>query len=419
MANSPRAAKMTSKKLRNILLVLVGLFVFFGFGYAMGRKSYVASIDRRFNVTISRELPEGRENVDFALFWQIWDTLEEKYFDKEMIVPSELVYGAIRGMVAAVGDPYTVFLPPEQNRMVQEDLNGHFEGVGIQIGFRSSQLAVIAPLAGSPAERAGVEAGDFIVGIKDERKGIETNTSGMSLHEAVQAIRGDAGTAVTLTLVRDGEEEPLEVDIRRESIDVPTLTLEYVGEGERYAHVIMSRFGGETLEEWEEIVTELLIKQDLEGIILDVRNNPGGFLQAANDLGSDFLEIGDVVVAEEDGQGNRTEYTVERIGRLRSIDTVVLVNNGSASASEILAGALRDNKGVELIGEATFGKGTIQEPQQLGGGVGLHITIARWLTPDGFWVNEGGLVPDEQLEDDPETEEDEQLEKAIEILNNT
>ena len=410
--------KVTLASLRRAIILIIIFAGIFSAGYVLGHRGYRASFEKFPQVSISRELPEERKGLDFSLFWRVWDTLDARYFDKSKLIPSEMVYGAIRGMVAAIGDPYTIFLSPSENKVVQEDLLGSFEGVGIQIGFKGTQLAVIAPLPESPAEKAGVKAGDFIVGIRDEQKDIDRGTVGITLPEAVRAIRGKAGTTVTLTLLREGEEEPIVADIVRAPIEVPSIVLDYVGEGEKIAHIKLLKFSGETLTEWEKVVIEILKKPEITGIILDVRNNPGGFLQAAVDLASEFLENGEVVVIEEEAAGVRNEFKVEKIGRFRNQKVVVLVNGGSASASEILAGALRDNKGTIIVGEKTFGKGTIQEPQQIEGDVGLHITIAKWLTPSRVWVNEGGLVPDVEIEDNPETEEDEQLQKAIDLLQN-
>ena len=325
-----------------------------------------------------------------------------------------MVYGAIEGMVSAVGDPYTVFLPPDKNKVVQEDLQGTFEGVGIQIGFKGNQLAVIAPLPGSPAEAAGVKAGDFIMGILDEEKGIERGTVGISLADAVQAIRGEAGSKVTLSLLREGLSEPILVDITRAAIDIPSVELSFEAEG-RVAHIKLFKFGGETDGEWETAVAEILKRPEVEGIVLDVRNNPGGYLLGAVDIAGEFLKTGKVVVIEERA-GTKDSYVVENVGRFLNTPLVILVNEGSASASEILAGAIKDNKRGKIVGEVTFGKGTIQEPQQVNGGAGLHITIARWLTPNGTWVNDGGLKPDVEVTDDPATEDDEQLREAVKTL---
>jgi carboxyl-terminal processing protease len=389
----------------------------FSLGYIYGFKGYVTNIQKFPKVTIDREMPSDKKDLNFSLFWRVWDTVHVKYYDKDKIIDSEMVYGAIRGMVSAIGDPYTIFLPPEENKVVQEDLQGSFEGVGIQIGFKGNQLAVMSPLPKSPAEAAGVKAGDFIIGIKDDSRNIDMGTSGISLPEAVQAIRGPAGTKVTLVLLREGEDEPLEIDVQREAINLPSIVVEYVGDGESIAHVQVLKFSGETLTEWEKEIVELLKRPDLKGVIVDVRNNPGGYLQGSVELASDFLESGDVVTIEEVGNGVRSEYRVEKLGRLRNIKTVVLVNGGSASASEIFAGALKDHDRALLVGETTFGKGTIQEPQQINDGTGLHITIARWLTPSGFWVDEGGLKPDKEIEDNVETDEDEQLQEAINVVS--
>jgi len=415
--------KNTKLKLtRSVLVVVIIASFAFSGGYFFGIKGYLASVNEFPKVNISREQPKTKETLDFSLFWRVWDTLETKYFDRTKLIPAKMIYGAIEGMVAAVGDPYTVFLPPKENKVVQEDLQGNFEGVGIQIGFIGSQLAVIAPLPDSPAEKEGVQAGDYIIGIKDDLKSVERGTVGITIPEAVQIIRGTAGTKVTLTLLREGQDEPIAAEITRASIDVPSITVNYVGGGEgeeadkSIVHVRLLKFSGETIGEWEETVIELLKNSELEGIIFDLRNNPGGYLQGAVELASDFLETGSVVVIEEDGNGNREEYRVEKIGRLKNHNVVVLINKGSASASEIFSGALRDLRGVKLIGTTSFGKGTIQEPQQINDGTGLHITIAKWLTPNEFWVNEGGLVPDIEVENDPDTIEDEQLQSAIEEI---
>lgn len=285
------------------------------------------------------------------------------------------------------------------------------------IGFKGTQLAVIAPLVDSPAEGAGVKAGDLIMGIKDDTKGLDIGTAGINLTDAVQYIRGPAGSKVTLTLLRESVDEPIYAEIVRESIEVPSVKVTYEGENEEIAYVRILKFSGETQGEWEKYVPELLSKTNLKGMIVDVRNNPGGYMQGAIDLASDFLEIDDPIVIEEEGSKKvRTEYNVEKLGRFRTIKLVVLVNEGSASASEIFAGAIKDNDRGEIVGSVTFGKGTIQEPQVVDGGAGLHITIAKWLTPNGTWVNEEGLKPDIEIEDNEETEEDEQFQEALSLF---
>ncbi|OGM11522.1 hypothetical protein A2Z22_00540 [Candidatus Woesebacteria bacterium RBG_16_34_12] len=398
--------------LRRTFLLIIIVCGIFSFGYVLGAKGY--RINKNYpNVIIQRENPSDKKDLNFSLFWKVWDTLQTSYFDKNKLIPAEMVYGAIKGMVASIGDPYTVFLAPSENKVVQEDLQGSFEGIGIQIGFKGTQLAVIAPLPESPAEKAEIRAGDFIVGIKDERKGINMGTSGITLPEAVQVIRGQAGTEVTLSLLREGSEEVFEKTITRESIEVPSVTLKFVGEKEDIAHIKVLKFVAETSKEWDDAVIEILKKPEIDEIIVDVRNDPGGYLQSSVDLASDFLEIGQTVVSEEHTNGSKDEFKVEKIGRLKNKNAVVLVNKGSASASEILAGALKDLKKYKIIGETTFGKGTIQEPQQIDNGAGLHITVARWLTPSGYWVDGKGIVPDIEVKDNPDTNEDEQLQEAI------
>ncbi len=414
MQNTPKVSFSGARK--SVIMVFAAAFIF-ALGYTLGLYKFEVKSNEFPEVKITHETPPERGTLEFDFFWRVWDTLDTKYYDNSKLIEAKMVYGAIQGMVAAVGDPYTVFLPPEDNKVVQEDLKGNFGGVGIQIEFKGTQLAVAAPLPGTPAEKAGVLAGDYITGIKDEAKGIDTGTAGMSLPDAIQAIRGPKGSTVTLALLRDGVEEVIIVDLVRDEINVPSVTLEYVGENNEIAHLKLLKFAGETQGEWDTAVLDILKRPDVKGIIVDVRNNPGGYMQGAIDMASDFLEKDEPVVSEESG-GNKVTYRVEKLGRLRDHELVILINGGSASASEIFAGAMRDNEKTPLVGETSFGKGTIQEPLQLDKGSGLHVTIARWLTPDNVWVNDGGLKPDVEVEDDPATTEiDEQLVKAIETLS--
>lgn len=400
---------------RKILLYSIVVGVIFVSGYSLGAKGFRLETGSFPKIKIERQTPANRSDVDFNLFWRVWDTIEANYYDKSKINPATMVYGAISGMVGAIGDPYTSFLLPEENKVVEEDLSGSFEGIGIQIGFKGKQLAVISPLPKSPAEEAGIKAGDFIVGILDEANKVDRGTVGISLTDAVKLIRGKAGSKVTLVILRDGADEPLKIEIERKKLDVPSVVLEYAGENKNIAHLKVLKFGAETKAEWKKAVNEVNSNRNVTSLIIDLRNNPGGYLQAAVDLASEFVKSGTTIVIE-DRSGVKTNFKSEGIGLFQNIKTVILVNEGSASASEILAGALRDIKSIKLIGKKTFGKGTIQEPMQLEKGAGLHITTARWLTPNEIWVNEKGLDPDVDVEDNTETEEDEQLLKAIELL---
>lgn len=405
--------KVDIVSLRKLVLKILTVSFIFSFGYVLGSHGYKITQPSFFEFKVDRSLPAGK-NVDFSLFWKVWDMLGSSYYDKSKLNPTKMVEGAISGMVASIGDPYTVYLPPEENKVVEEDLEGSFGGVGIQIGFKGKQLAVIAPLPDTPAEKAGIKAGDFILAIKDEKKKIDRTTGGMSLPEAVQIIRGPSGSEVILTLLRDGQEKPIEVKLVRADIKVPSVVLTFEGKNKDVAYLKLLKFGGETDNEWNRAVSEILSSK-ATGIVLDLRNNPGGYLQEAVNIASDFLDPGTVVVSQ-DVNGKKDDFKTNRLPRLKKYHLVVLVNEGSASASEILAGALRDQAQVKLIGKTTFGKGTIQEPKNINGGAGLHITIARWLTPKGEWVNEKGLKPDVEVDDKPDTAEDEQFNKALEVL---
>lgn len=404
--------RLNFSKVRTFILFAVLFVGIFTGGYYLGVQGYKAEVNRALHVKINREVPPGK-NVNMDLFWQVWDTLSSKYYDPGKLVPEKMVYGAIGGMVSALGDPYTMFLPPTANKVVDEDLSGSFDGVGIEIGYRAARLAVVAPLAGSPAEKAGVKAGDFIIHIKDVKKNIDIGTDGIDLPTAVADIRGPAGTVVTLTLARQGVATPIVVDLTRATLSVPSVALSFVGPGKDIADIKVSKFGAETVGEWDKAVSSILTHPETKGIIIDLRNNPGGYLQAAVDLGSDFVPTGSVVVIQQNGDGTKQEFKATKLPRLTKYKVVVLINGGSASASEILSGALRDDRQFKLIGEKSFGKGTIQEPIEIPGGSGLHVTTAKWLTPNGTWVHEVGLTPDVVIVPKDTDTTDTQLEGAI------
>lgn len=359
----------------------------------------------------------NKSQIDLSLFWQVWDKLGESYLIKENLKPKEMVWGAIKGMTSSLGDPYTVFLPPEDNQSSKEELNGAFEGVGIELGFKDKTLIVVAPLAGMPAEAAGIKAGDYIFHIKDELKGVDTETTDMSLPEAVKLIRGKKGTEVVLTVLHEGETETEVIKLKRDTIVIKSVLLEWQGENKDVVWLKLSRFGDRTQSEWDDAVGEILKHNQVKGIILDLRNNPGGYLNGAVTLASEFLQQGKIVVKQVSAKGETETFSVTKSGKLLTQPLVVLVNKGSASSSEILSGALRDNRRAKLIGEKTFGKGTIQEALDVGEDAGLHVTTAKWLLPSGQWVNETkGITPDISIQDDKETAKDEVIEKAIENL---
>jgi len=418
---------MSLSKIRNFALIVLLVTLSFWGGYVRGSKS-LSTVGEGINWS-EQNLKNNdvgdqinlSKNVDLGLFWNVWQRLSDNYLDGSKIDIQKMVYGAIEGMTASLDDPYTAFLPPIENARTQEDLSGEFNGVGIQLGFIESTLAVMAPLPDNPAIKAGVKAGDLILNIKDEKKNVDKDTQGMSLIEAVNLIRGEKGTMVNLTLYSKGEDKTHEVDLVRDTINVASVDLEWVGENKSIAHLRVMKFGEKTGSEWRSAVGEIagrrLTNVNFDGIVLDLRNNPGGYLQAAVDLASEFIPEG--VVVQQEGKKSTESFSVNRKGQLVGVKMVILVNKGSASASEILAGALRERVGVKLIGEETFGKGTVQEAQELPGGAGLHVTIARWLLPNGTNIHGNGLDPDVTVVFVPDPEDDRadnQLERAVEEL---
>jgi carboxyl-terminal processing protease len=393
------------KFLVTILIIALG---FYG-GYYFGKRGFLFEIRKNPpEVKITNQYP-SRENVDFSLFWEVWGMLDNMYLERP-IDHQKMVYGAISGMVAALDDPYTTFLQPKINKAMTEALNGNYQGIGAELVLKDTQLTVVTPLDGSPAKAAGVKAGDKILAINGEV------THGLSVEEAVLKIRGDAGTKVTLKL-QSGSEEAKDVEITRGIITVSSVKWEDKGDGVAYVRV--SRFGGETDKDWNKAVDEINTQmKELDSIIVDVRGNPGGYLQAAIYLAGEFYR-NDVVVYQEDPAGTQLPYTTNRVGAFNKVPGIfVLIDEGSASASEILAGALKEKRDAVLVGKKSFGKGTIQDAKDFKDGSGVHITIAKWLTPNKTWVHKVGIKPDVEVEitkEDIEKEHDSQLEKAIEL----
>ncbi len=377
----------------NLITVLLAVLIF-TLGWQLGHRDLSLGLSNNhptLNV-VNRAAPKN-VNVDFKLFWDTWDLVSQKYLDKTKIDPEKMFYGAIQGMVASIGDPYTVFLPPDAQKATSEELGGSFSGVGIELGYNKDNLNI-------------------------------------SLPDAVNQIRGPKGTQVTLTTFRVGDKETKDVKLTRDTIVVKSVTVSYkqslpsvngktTQSAKKVALIKLSRFGERTPSEWDSAVSEILASGSA-AMILDLRNNPGGFLDDAVYIGSEFLDGGNVVL-QENYQKQRTPYPVNRMGKLLKLPMVVLINKGSASAAEIVAGALQDRKRAQLVGEQSFGKGTIQETADLEGGTGIHITTARWLTPNGRWVNDTeGLTPDVKVVLDPNSTDptkDPQLDKALEILN--
>lgn len=403
-------------------LLLVGLLMVFSgwIGFFFGEQKLKASfVNWKPGVVMNKQPILGGKpaDVDFSQFWTVWDLVSTKYVDKADIDPKKMVDGAISGMVSALGDPYTVYLPVVQNKASKEDLGGEFQGVGIQLGFdKNNYLSVVTPIDGSPAMKAGVKSGDIIVHIKDADAGVDEGTDGMTLPAAVKLIRGKKGTHVALTLIREGVDKPFVVDLARDTIVVKSVTLEFKEkDGKKYAHIKLTRFGDLTQGEWNDAVTQI-VTTDTKGVIVDVRNNPGGYLEGAVYIAGEFLPAGKLVVSQQSGDGSKIDNKVTRNGRLLTIPTVVMVNKGSASAAEIFSGALQDYKRAKVVGVQSFGKGSVQEPIDFPDDSGIHITIAKWLRPSGEWIHKKGITPDVVVEAGDDATADLQLQKALDLF---
>ncbi len=391
------------KNLIIILSIFVSLTFVFGLGY------YFGSEELKYLTLKSLEEGTQKNNLDFSLFWEVWQKLEDKFINRDNLDYQKMIYGAISGMVKSLKDPYTQFLDPEQSKIFLEDVSGTFEGIGAEIGTRKDQLQVIAPIEGTPAKKSGLRSGDKILKIDDRI------TIDMTVDEAVKLIRGPKGTEVTLTILR--EDLPKEIKIVRDVVRVPTLKWEI--KTDKIAYIKIYSFTENLNSDFKKSANEIL-KSGAQKIILDLRDNPGGYLDAAKDIADWFLSKNSLVLIEDYGKGGeKKESRSRRNGEFSSFPIVVLINQGSASASEILAGALHDTRGIKLVGEKSFGKGSVQELENLRDDSSIKITVARWLTPSGKSIMDEGLEPDIKIKmtiEDAEKENDPQLDKALELL---
>ena len=417
---------MNKGKVTNWLLIFSLAVLLFGSGYKLGEFKALDGSKRGVSHAVTNAaVPDSfkSKNIDFSLFWETWDKVEQKFIDKKKIDPQKMYYGALKGLVASLDDPYTFFLTPEENKESKADLAGKFEGIGAQLGLKDGKIVIIAPLKNSPAEKVGVQAGDYIVKIDGQ------STKGLTLTQAVTKIRGKKGTPVKLTLSRNNKE--LDVTITRDQIIVNSVELSFEGKNgcksncDRVAILKVNQFGENTNDEWDKAVEQVKQAWDqkkIKGLVIDLRDNPGGFLESSVYLASESLPTGKLVVKQESSTSENREYDVTRDGKLLDIPVVVILNKGSASASEIFAGALRDYKRAQLVGEKSFGKGSVQEALDLKNGAGLHVTIAKWILPNGDWINGKGIEPEIKVENKVKEgntltrADDLQLETAVEKL---
>lgn len=396
--------------LRALGVVLVAV-IFAGFGYTVGMHDSARTVvpDGEGRVVNQGGEPKGlSDDVDFSTFWDVWSLVRSSYVDQP-VSEKNLYYGSVAGMVAGLHDPYSNYFTPEEAQAFNEELSGTFFGIGAQLDQRDGNIVVIAPLPGTPAERAGILAEDFIVSIDG------VSTEGMVLNEAVNAIRGEKGTTVTLGIVHKDTEDIVTMPIVRDEIKTESVTYTFRDDG--IAVIEVSMFNEDTSSLFR-TASQRALKDGATGIILDLRNNPGGLLDAAIDLAGYWVPSGSSVLIEEI-RGTRDEFPANGLAQLREIPTVVLVNGGSASASEILAGALQDYGEARVIGDQTFGKGSVQEYHDLPDGGAVKITVARWLTPLGRSIDQTGITPDDIVSltlDDVHAKRDPQFTAALDFF---
>ncbi|TSC63764.1 MAG: Uncharacterized protein G01um1014106_398 [Parcubacteria group bacterium Gr01-1014_106] len=386
----------------------VFLLVFAG-GVGVGRlelhtPQFPRSISPRTRTSANGDLPAALRTEKIQ---EVWNILHEKFSGP--LDDERLGRGALRGIATGTGDPYTAYADPKESKQFAEELDGTFSGVGIEIGLRRGLVTVIAPLRGSPAERAGIRARDVIVSVDGQE--IDHR---VTLTDVVAKIRGKAGTTVRLRVAREGAEELLEFTLRRERIEIESVKLEM---RDGVGLITMNAFNEDTSRRMDQIAKETLAAR-ARGIVLDLRNNPGGLLDVSVDVAGHFLPRGTVVVEEVPREGlPRTTHRTDGPADLASVPLVVLINGGSASASEILAAALHEQRDVPLVGEQTFGKGSVQELVELSDGATIRVTIARWHTPRGREIDENGITPSVAMTDEkPGEDPDEILNKGLELL---
>lgn len=388
-------------------ILLVALFFVLGI--------YVGTLNRPAieKITgVSGKEPQITTKADFSPFWKVWNEMNDKYPGASKVTDQNRVYGAISGLVSSLNDPYSVYFNPEDTKSFEEEIAGNFDGIGMEVGMKDRVLTVIAPLKDTPAFRANIKSGDKVLKID------KTITTGLSIEKAIKLIRGPKGTTVALTIFREGNKEPMEIKIVRDTINIPTLDTEVRKDG--IFVIKLYSFSANSANLFRNAMKQF-VDSGKDKLLLDLRGNPGGYLDAAVDMASWFLKGGKPIVSEDYGDKKPAE-----VFRSKGYDIfndklkfVILINGGSASASEILAGAMQDNGRAKLVGSQSFGKGSVQEVVNITGDTILKITVAKWLTPNGTSISEKGLTPDYPVEitqKDLENKKDPQLDKAVELL---
>lgn len=412
--------RRTGRKILEIAVVAVVAVALVGSGYWLGFTDG-QNVPKRVVISgISNGAAPSSTAVDFSTFWEAWQTINDYYLRNPSTTAQEKVYGAINGLVNSLGDPYSEFFTPQSNQQFQQDITGDFGGVGIQIDVDANgHVVVVAPLKGTPGAAAGLLPKDWITAVNG------TSTDGMSVDEAVNLIRGPVGSVVTLSILRSGWTVPKDFKIAREVISVPNVEFEMKGD---IAHITLAEFTQDAEPQFYSALAKA-VNANAKGMVLDMRDDPGGYLQVAVDLAGYFLKPGSLIVKEVGRAVPEQDYTATGNGSLDNFPMVILVNGGTASAAEILSGALRDDRGIKLVGETTFGKGTVQELEPLTDGSAIKLTVAHWVLPSGQILDHNGLVPDYAVSSTvstatstppaigaPGTGPDPQLDKAIQVL---
>lgn len=395
-------------KTKRVASTVLLVTLFFILGIYVGDKNRPA-IDKVF---LNNKEALTTTQADFSPFWKAWNTINEKYPKANKITDQNRVYGAISGLIGSLNDPYSVFFSPDEAKSFEDEIAGNFSGIGMEVGIKDKILTVIAPLKDTPAYKANIKPGDKILKID------KTITNDLNIEKAIKLIRGEKGTAVTLTIFREGNKEPIEVKIIRDIINIPTLDTELRKDG--IFVIKLYSFSANSANLFRDAMRQFTAS-GTDKLLLDLRGNPGGYLEAAVDISSWFLPGGKIIVTEDYGNNKKQEIFRSKGYDIFSdkLKFVILIDNGSASASEILAGAMQDYGRAKLVGEKSFGKGSVQEAIKITPDTLLKITVAKWLTPNGNLIAEKGLTPDYQVnfnKKNNDKKNDSQIDKAIELL---
>ena len=386
-----------------VLLSIVGAGVLFYGGYYLGfSQTKLIRIEGVADI-----YPGDKTAADFGVFWQAWDKIKERHLHSGTLSAQEMIYGAIKGLAESANDPHTTFFSPEDAAKFTENIDGRFGGIGAELEEIDNQIIVVTPLKGTPAERAGLRPRDTII----KAGGVEL--AGKTVQDAIRIIRGEPGTQIKLIISREGDIGTRDVQITREMITLPTVEWEWKDEDVAYVRLIS--FNQNAPFSFYNAIRNI-IAENPRAMILDLRNNPGGYLEVAVNLSGWFIDRGEVVVKERYADGEDSVFRSRGNAALKNLPTIILVNRGTTSAAEIMAGAIRDINGTRLVGERTFGKGTVQTLEELKDGSILKITVANWVTPNGHLIEGGGLVPDINIKRAENDSEDAQLNKALELL---